>query len=128
MPAPIVHPTRVVLLLADPATGVSVNTLVPCAPVMFVPATVLVVVISPNARPPVTYTSSVGVTVGPIRPRTAPNQFSFLLMSLVTGKAATLNGVVSPMCQAEQVLLRGATDVSAPPASGALAEANWNTL
>jgi hypothetical protein len=30
-------------------------------------------------------------------------------MSLVTGKAATLNGVVSPMCPEEQELFRVAT-------------------
>ena len=45
---------------------------------MFVPATVLVVAISPYARPPVTYASTVGIAVEPIRPQTVPNPVQLL--------------------------------------------------
>src|SRR6202046_2943849 len=51
--------------------------------------------------------------VGPIRPRTVPNQSIFSLRLLVTGSASTLPAAVSPKCPSEQALLTAASVVNA---------------
>src|ERR1700744_3394872 len=67
-PAPSVQPTRVDELSAR------TTVVLPAAPL---PATEPPTLTSPYARPPVAYSSTVGVTSAPIRPLAVPNQSSF---------------------------------------------------